>query len=302
MTFKSFQAQVRPLVEAAWTNHAGLYGVLASDRTERDSWYRDNLWAACRVRSTKDATERQYVALIGWFRHLTPGQDAEATPVNVERFPGIAVQDWTNAQQRAFFKLARKAHAAAYARDDHGADAPLESWLEIKMQEAFKPLPIHGPDSLWRLGGRKDGFDRAMGMLAVIAMDRYWMDRTSEGAEVRLRWQLDRCLTDLSWLEGKPADWIYVRAIHKQAHNGLPTQMEDATEAQLFDVIQMLDTHVRRLCRKHRIRPCCCPTREPQGQSAASLDAWSTWAYYHQPTPGHTRGPDGVWLQQKGVA
>ena len=301
MTFKGFQAQVRPLVEAAWNNHSGLYGVSTADREERDSWYRDNLWAACRVRSTKDATEMQYVALIGWFRHLVPGEEAKAPQGNVERLPGISVHGWTAAQTGVFLKLAKTAHAAAYAREDHGADAPLEAWLEIKMLEACRPHPIHGPDGLWYLGGRKDGFDRAMGLLAVIAMDRYWIDRTAEGTEVRLRWQLDRFLTDLSWLEGKPADWDYVLGIHKQSHNGLPAKMEDATSVQLFDILQILDTQVRRLCRKYGLRPCCCPTREPQGQTAASLEAWSTWSFYHQPTPGHTRGPDGKLLQEKGV-
>ena len=303
MTFGSFQAQLRPLVEVGWKCHAGLYGVSADDRQERDSWYRTNLFAACRISSTKEADERQRVALIAHFRRLVPGEQPAAPVGNVEPFPGIRVDEWTPGQHRAFVKLAKTAFAAAYAREDPGADVAFEPWLAAKMQEAFNPDEITGRDGLWHLGGRKQGFDKAMGTLAVIAVDRYWLDRTAEGTEKRLRWQLDRFLADLSWLEGKPVGWKYVLGIHKQAHHGLPEKMADVTAQQLVDVLSMLDTQIRRLCKRWDLRPCLCPTREPTGTTPASLDLHREWAFYHYPTPGHIRGPDGKLLQQQeGVA
>jgi hypothetical protein len=298
MTFKSFQGQVRPLVEAAWRNHAGLYGCLTSDRVERDEWYRANLWAACHIRSSKEATERQRVALIGYFEHLSPAPVPAAPVGNVAAVDGILIDHWTDAQLNAFFKLARSAHA----KDERGSEMAFETWLEGVMQEAFRPDSIHGPDAYWQLGDRKRGFDRAMGALAVIASDRYWMDRTADGTERRLRWQLERFLADLSWLEGKTADWSYVLGIHKQAHANLPPVLEDVTTPQLVDVLQMLDTQIRRLCSKFDLRPCLCPTRQPTGITVESDELLKEWNYYHHPTPGHTRGPDGILLQQKGAA
>lgn len=302
MTFGAFQGQLRPLVEAAWINHAGLLGVSVRDAAERDSWYRDNLFAACRVASTKQADERQRVALIAYFRHLAPAAAATPARANVEPFLGIRIIGWSPSQHNAFRKLSTAAYAAAKDRD--GVDCPLEAWLQVTMQEVFKVPSIEDCKGFWLLGDCTKGFDQAMGTLAVIAADRYWMDRTAEGSEKRLRWQLDRFLVDLAWLEGDPVGWRYVCAIHKNAHHGLPEDVADATVPQLVDVLSMLDTQIRRLCRKYDIRPCMCPTRMAQGTTRDSIDAQLEWKFYHSPTPGYTRGPDGKLLaqEQKGVA
>lgn len=302
MTFGAFQGQLRPLVEAAWKAHAGLYGVSPSDRDEHETFYRTHLWVACRIKSTKEADERQRVALVSYFRDLAQAPAAAPARPNVARIPGIRIANWTESQQLAFFKLARTAFAAVYARDLPGSDQPIEAWLEATMQEAFSPHPIILPlTGDWLLGERTKGFDQAMGTLAVIAQDRYWMDRTAEGSEKRLRWQLDRFLADLSWLEGKTVNWSYVLGIHKQAHHGLPATVEEATVPQLLDILSMLDTQIRRLCKRFNIPPSWCPTRKAKGNTEESFVLQREWNHLHVPSPGHTRGPDGKLLQEKGV-
>ena len=303
MTFGAFQGQLRPHVEAAWRNHAGLYGVSVRDAMEKDAWYRDNLFAAVRITSTKQADERQRTALIAYFRRLAPAAAAAPARANVKPFPGIRIVGWSSSQHHSFFRLAKTAHAAAKAREEPGCDAPFESWLEATMQDAFKSAAIV-MDAAWFLGDRTHGFDQAMGTLAVIAQDRYWLDRTAEGSEKRLRWQLARFLADLSWLEGAQVGWRYVCTIHENAHHSLPEEVADATVPQLVDVLSILDTRVRRLCAKYEIRPCMCPTRKAQGWTRDSIDLQNEWYFFHSPTPGYTRGPDRKLLAQeeKGVA
>lgn len=300
MTFGAFQWKLRPFVEAAWKIHAGLYGVSTSNRAEREEWYRTHLWVAARVKSSKDATESQRVALVAYFRRLAGATDQDATQANVRPFPGIRVAGWSPAQHMALFKLARKAHEIALSRTDAPEGQSMEQWLSGEMQKVFDPIPVALPDGRWDLGSRTHGFDQAMAALAVVAFDEYWIGRTASGGETRVRWQLDRFLSDLSWLEGKEVGWEYVREIFKQAD--LPAERGDVPASTMCQVLDMLDTHIRRLCRRFGLRPCCCPTREPQGSTQASIDAWREWSFYHQPAPGRTRSPDGKPLQEKGVA
>jgi hypothetical protein len=300
VTFGAFQGELRPLVEAAWKNHAGLLGVSVDDKAERDEFYRAHLWVACRVRSSKAADERQRGAILGHFRALVAAPADPPPQRNVGPSAAFRVVDISPAQEAAFWKLARRAHQAAQGREDADADAPFANWIAARLQEAFGRPMLTSPGH-FHLGedAHTRGFDTAMGALAVIAGDRYWIERTAEGTERRLRWQLARFLDDLSWLEGAPAGWSYVLGIHKTAHHGLPATMEDATTPQLITVLDALDTHIRRLCRRFGLRPCHCPTRCP---SSFGSEQWFEWRYYHHPTPGHTRGPDGRLLQEKGAA
>jgi hypothetical protein len=285
---RSFQAEFRPLVEAAWKNHAGLYGVSCQDTIEKDSWYRDNLWAACRVKTTRGINTRQEKALIAWFQKL--GTETATRCSSASKISG-----WSGAQSDVFWKLARKAHGVARERDEDGADVDLDAWLERALQGQGKALvrDVHGT---WLLGSAIAGFERAMADLAVIAGDEYWMGRTAGAVESRLRFQIDRFLFDLSWLEGRTCDWAYIVGIHDQAHGGLPADATDATAPQLYEILQILDTQIRRLCRQAKIAPCCLPTRPP-----VSPARFSEWQFYHSPTPGFTRRPDGTLFGQEGT-
>ena len=301
MTFGAFQGLLRPLVEAAWRNHAGLLGVSVSDKAERDAWYRDNLWASGHLKSSKHASERQRDELLAWFSKaggikvsLRPSPAAQSTGSTTST-PSIL--GWSTAQAAAFWKLAAAARHAAAQRAGEQEVGPLEGWVLSRLAEPPVAATTHTRGLL--LGSSTEGFDLAMSILAIDAGDMYWIDRTSASSERRLRYQLERFLVDISWLESETVGWSYAKGIHVQAHHDLPDRMEDCTAQQLFNVLQILDTQIRRLCARWSIRPCFCPTRPPA--DPVLLDKWR---WYHNPRPGQTRSPDGQLLihQQKGVA
>ena len=292
MSFGSFQGQLRPLVEAAWKNHAGLLGVSTTDTSERDAWYRDNLWAACRIKSSKDASDRQRGELLVWFAKAAGASAAirARAPVHQERQP--AVLGWSAAQAAAFWTLAKAARRAAEQRAGKAESGTLEGWIEARLAGAPVRARRAGGGE-WLMGTATDGFDTAMSVLAIEAGNIYWITRTSASSERRLRFQLERFLEDLSWLEGEPVGWKYVRGIYHQVNSrdNLPDSMQDCPAQQLFSVLQMLDTQIRRLCDRWSVRPCYCPTRPP-----ADPVLLTQWRWFHSPTPGHTRAPDGRLL------
>jgi hypothetical protein len=295
MSFGSFQGKLRPLVEAAWNNHAGLLGVSTTDKSERDAWYRDNLWAACRIKSSKDASELQRRALLAWFAKAAGVSTAirERVPAPVAPFP--AIQGWSSAQSAAFWKLANAARRAAAQWQIEDSDGSLEVWVAERL--GGDPVGARKAESgAWSLGTATDGFDQAMSVLAVSAGDLYWIDRTSAASERRLRYQIDRCLADLSWLEGEPVGWSYVEGIYIKINSRatLPGSMDDCPAKVLLSVLQVLDTQIRRLCSRMAVRPCLCPTRPP-----ADPALLVEWRWFHSPTPGHTRAPDGRLLSSQ---
>jgi len=293
MTFGAFQGRMRPLVEAAWKNHVGLLGLSASDAVTKDEWYRDNLWAACRLKSSKSATSHQRQLLLEWFSRAsgTPVtiHQPPAPPPAISAFPRI--QGWSPSQQQAFWKLAYAARANVSPPQTAADPASLATWAFSMLESDGLAMMSHGKLDF---GTSTDGFDASMAVMAVAAADRYWIDRTSRSSERRLLFQMERFLTDLSWLEGRPVDWAYCRAIYDQAKQGghLPEQMDDCPCSLLVKVLSMLDTQIRRLCRQHGIRPCYCPTRPPSDPLLLLV-----WRSYHHPSPGHTRSPSGASLQ-----
>lgn len=305
MTFGTFQGQLRPLVEAAWKNHAGLIGVSVSDKSDRDAWYRDHLYVACRLTSSKDASDRQRQDLLSYFASLSgmpvtlrPAPRAAATPAPTLDVPHI--RRWTAYQAKCFWTLAEAARHAAQQRDNASGPDPLVPWTLKRLSEALN-RPVQKNDGSLQLGTTTDGFDTAMSVLAIIAEDLYWINRTSAASERRLRWQMARFLEDLSWLEGAPVGWDYVKGIYGQANSKLhlPKTPEDCPAQLLFSILQSLDTHIRRICYRLELRPCWLPTRPP-----ANPCELKTWRWYHAPVPGQTRAPNGKPFvdQQKGVA
>jgi len=292
MTFGAFQGKLRPLVEAAWKNHAGLLGVSTTDKSERDAWYRDNLWAACRTKSSKHAIDRQRIALLAWFAKAAGAStDIRArSPSPVNHSPSI--QGWSIAQSAAFWKLAQAARQAAALWQPETSGGSLDGWIAERLGGA----PVGARKTAggqWHMGSATDGFDAAMSALAVDAGDMYWIDRTSAASERRLRFQIERFLADLAWLEGEPVGWSYVSAIYGQVNSRatLPGSMDDCPSNVMLSVLQVLDTQIRRLCSRMAVRPCLCPTRPP-----ADPALLVEWRWFHSPTPGHTRAPDGRLL------
>lgn len=98
-----------------------------------------------------------------------------------------------------------------------------------------------------RVADHVKSFDRLAAHFAVLADDAYWIERTAQAAETRLRYLIRRHLAALSDLLGEPVTWDYCRAIYAQM--SFPRSIEEAPAAWLRMVFQALDTRVRKLSR-----------------------------------------------------
>lgn len=233
------QATYRPLVRQAWEVQCHFTGRKPSDAQARDAWYRDTLESTCHIHSTREAGDKEYKLLLGVFTRLSEAGDR------------AELSGWTDKQNACFHDLADAAWCQECKRR-HTDGIAFHEWLDMNLAEC----DIYGrtaPDKV-------KSFDRAMAHLAIMAGDFYWIERTSSAGETRLRWQISRFMEDLAWIEGEPVTWDYILAIHDQA-GMLPADIGDATAQQLWKLLQMLDTHIRRLCRKRDIHPSDLPTR-----------------------------------------
>lgn len=92
-------------------------------------------------------------------------------------------------------------------------------------------------------------FDKVMLELAIIAGDDYWIGRCSTNDVRQLRWIMEKqFIPDLEMLEQRKIDWAYIQGICKQAN--FPQSMMECPFPMLQRVLQMVDTHVRRLARR----------------------------------------------------
>lgn len=223
MLSRGQQAELQPLVRAAWDSQCALTGRDPHDRFARDVWYREQLLSVAGIRSTKDAGAGEYRALISWFTVV-----AEADEVHIDGF--------TDNQNAVFRALVGKAWRRVVERHSQGS-ASFHDWLNIELEECGKK---------GRCADRIDGFDVIMAHFAAIADDEYWRDRTARATEARRRWVIQGLMRRLGELQGHEVGWEYVRGIYSQAHL-LPEDIEDATSEALWKVLQMLDTHVRRV-------------------------------------------------------
>ena len=299
MTFGAFQGKLRPLVEAAWNNHAGLLGLSTADKVARDAWYRDNLWAACRLTTTKAASDRQRYQLLDWFAHASGTTTALRVQAPIQADAHPAIIGWSSAQRSAFWKLANAARQAVAQREGRAVSGTVDEYIKERL--GGDPVWAQQLNGDWNLGTATNGFDTVMSILAVDACDMYWINRTSDGSARRMRFQISVFLDDLSWLESSQVGWPYVVKIYRQSNSKatLPDHIEDCPAEHLVSVLQMLDTHIRRLCARHGVRPCHCPTRPPSDGILLS-----EWSFYHHPSPGHTRSPSGQLISSmsQGVA
>jgi len=231
MLTKAQQAQFRPLVKRAWLAQCGLSGTPPNSRHAQDAWYREQLWAACRLRTTKNATIADYKALIARFTMLSEAGDV------------VAISGLTEAQNAVFCTLVEKAWRAVCRRN--ASTLQFHAWLDRELQSCG----VHGR----YVRDHVQAFDEIMSHFAVTAGDLFWMERTAEASERRMRYQLRIKMDEIAELEGRPVDWEYCRAIYTHMH--LPLSIEEADARWLWKVYQALDTHARRLHRKEP-QPC----------------------------------------------
>ncbi|NQT93783.1 MAG: hypothetical protein HQ559_13570 [Lentisphaerae bacterium] len=237
MTFRQFQSIFRPLVDRAWLAQCELTRVPPNDRAAKDRWYREQLWSCCRIRSTKNTTAAQQSELIERFGMLSQGDDRPA------------IGGWSDSQNARFADLSQSAWQKVCW---DGQQGPFLLWLDRLLESCG----VQRRQAL----DRKESFDQVMAALAVTAGDEYWIRRTAEAAEIRMRWQILRYLGDMEHLTKTPHTWDYVRGIWHQSAQ-FPIDMDDAPAETLRKVLAILDTHVRRLCKDYGIRPSELPSR-----------------------------------------
>jgi len=246
MTSRQFNGIYRPMIKQLWLQHCSRRGTPPNDKDAYNAWYQALLLdiTGGKLASTKGASPKMQTHLINRIKLILG--DADSLQIEGR---------WTDAQITRFQELAQ----AAYNADRLRSQIPdFPAWIAtICARNGYPATPtgtLYFPDG-------KASFDKVMGDLAVIANDDYWIGRTSAAAENRMRWQMGEFLKDLEFLDKRFShDWAYVRSIYKQA-DLLPLDIEDCPVATLQKVLQMLDTHIRRLCADFNIRPMDLPGR-----------------------------------------
>ena len=95
-------------------------------------------------------------------------------------------------------------------------------------------------------------FDTVMLELAIISEDEFWINRLSSAAERRIKWVIEKqFIPDLEFLYKEKIDWKYIEGICSQA--GIPSKVQDCPAQLLVRVLQMVDTHIRRLAKKNDV-------------------------------------------------
>lgn len=298
---RGFQGLFRPMVATAWHQHCRLFSIDPSDKIAKESWYRDAIRTAAGVTSTRELTADQQKRVLAHFAYLARGCDAPPVqaPARPER---LAVNGWTSAQVDRFSELAPKAWRADRARRKEPT-APFKDWWRFEFERVLKGPPegMPGPFGLRYQWTTVKDFDAIMEHFAVIAQDTFWMRRTSECSERRMRMQLKRFLVDLAWIEFRySVSWEYVRSIYGQS-DLLPHELEDCPAKTLRLVLGMLDTRIRKLCNgrmvpclryeSRRMRPCYLPTRQPSDDSREDYLP-VIWGWFHD-NGAEKRWPNG---------
>jgi hypothetical protein len=210
-----------------------------SNRQAKDDWYRDLLWSTCKIRTSKDADARAFRLLVSTLKQLSQAEPPKPELIGV-----------TDAQNRIFQMLVAKAWQC-HCRH-HADDESFHHWLDRHLSS----IGIVDRTVTDKVGT----FDTVLHLLATLARDLYWIDRTSQCAERRLRYQIRLKMSQISDVTKQPCNYEYVSAIYRQA-NLMPIALEDATTVSLFKLLQMLDTHLRRLQSRREISQLDVPER-----------------------------------------
>lgn len=243
MTSRQFNTIYRPLVKAAWLRLCDETGTAPNNTGAYDLWYRQRLHdlTGGLIHSTKGISAKLQQHLIDQFKGI------------VDHKPRIPIYGWSDSQVVRFHELATAAWTAAVI---DGTIQQFVPWTEAVLKRHRRSMI----DGAWYMPNKKLSFDTIMADLAVIANDTYWIKRTAEQGEIRLRYQLRRYLVDLDFLTKTTHTWQYVQGIYKQS-GILPDSIDDCPAEILWKVVAMLDTHIRRICKAFNIRPMDLPTR-----------------------------------------
>lgn len=147
----------------------------------------------------------------------------------------------SSGQRARYFQLVQSAYEKESERlcDDI---APLNTW---RRQVNLSATDFY---SIKEMNQTTD-FDKVMLELAIIAEDCYWISRLSSAAERRITWVIkEQFIPDLEFLEKQPISWDYIKGICNRAN--IPNRLEDCPAELLIKVLQMVDTHIRRLAKR----------------------------------------------------
>jgi len=241
MLTKIQQSVFRPLVEKAWITHCQLTGDSPNNKPAKDAWYRDQLHSCTGAYSTRDVDpDMSFQPLVDRFMMLA----GDPQP--------IMVHGWSDAQNVWFARAAQDAWNVSISNGSIEDGTNHRAWVgAILAEHGIRDHSAHG---------HKQSFDAVMASLGVISGDERLIDHFCQASERRMRWQIARFMSDLSHLENRPVGWDYVSAIWAQSE--LLPSLEEAPSATLQKVLQMLDSHIRRLCQKAGIRPKDLPSRQ----------------------------------------
>jgi len=244
-TTKSLQGRYRPLVRRAWETVCASCHTDPADRTAYDLWYRQRLRDIAGIETTAGATAAQLETLIEAFSALTTegteehrggNYSAPSVPSAVESsLP--AVPGFSTAQQHAFNRLVQKAWRKV---QDFDPSVNFDAWFNARMADCANGSPGFSGGNL---------FDRTMCLFGVIAGDDFWIKRTAEASERRLRHVIRAKLAELGRLTQRELDWSYVQGIHDQAK--LSLSLDDCPAEYLLSILQMIGSAIAREQRKH---------------------------------------------------
>lgn len=122
---------------------------------------------------------------------------------------------------------------------DHKDRKAERAWYE---KELFSATGVH---STTELHATPDNYHDLLLHFATLAQDHALISQLATEDERRMRWLIQRCLDELSFLECRLVEWSYAVATFHQMK--LPLTLAETPLPYLEKVFMALDTHVRQL-------------------------------------------------------
>ena len=238
-TTKGLQGRYRPAVRAAWLAACAQTGGDPADRIAQDAWYRAHLDRLAGISTTSGISAAQMESLIEGFL-LLAGQEPSASGRRRQAVDSVVlppVPAFSAAQQAAFKRLVAKAWRKV---QDFDPSVNFEAWFNARMADCANGSPGFSGGNL---------FDRAMCLFGIIAGDDFWIRRTAEARERRLRHVIRGKLAELGHLSQRELDWSYVQGICTQAK--LASSLDDCPAENLRSVLAIIDAALRKERQKH---------------------------------------------------
>lgn len=149
----------------------------------------------------------------------------------------------TTMQRVAFFKLVGQAFAKS------GMGENRDEWRKSEMAQA-----IPGCRSVSQVVSQSD-YDVLMLHFAQLAESFDMVAKFSVAAERRLRHIMRAVAADLEFFQDRGVDDAYMLGIYRQAGAPEYVTIDDIPEEHLRLIVQIADTHVRRLRKAYGLRP-----------------------------------------------